>query len=116
LTFPPTRDRLRSFMSYIVTASAQLFRLRRRSHANDVKPEQRDVVHNPTAHKGVLRSCRDGGCFDRFAVVALRACAQLRVGDRSSGRNPRERACCTVYDVGSELTIAALACGTIRSK
>jgi hypothetical protein len=43
--------------------------------------EQFSAKAHGTAGSRLLQSCRDGGCFDRIAVVALMAGAQLPVGE-----------------------------------
>ena len=56
LSFPPASDQLRSFISYVVSAFANGSRWRRRSHVNDVNPQQPRHVHKPPVHKGVTQS------------------------------------------------------------
>ena len=48
---PPTTQRLCSFLSYLVNASTKPAYRPRRSHANDVNPQQPPHVHKPPAHK-----------------------------------------------------------------
>jgi hypothetical protein len=55
LTFPPTRGRLRSFMSYVVSASVHRRTIARRSHVNYVKPRQSQGLTTRTSHKRPLR-------------------------------------------------------------
>jgi hypothetical protein len=42
---------------------AKLLGLRRRSHVNDVKPQQQQGLTTSTSHKGVMRSRLHRGCF-----------------------------------------------------
>jgi hypothetical protein len=55
LTFLPTCDGLWSSISYVVGASRDLSRRLRRSHVNDVNPQQPWHGHKRPAHKGVMQ-------------------------------------------------------------
>jgi hypothetical protein len=85
LTFPRARDRLRSFRSYIPSASNQRPDRPRRSHMNNVNPQQpRDGQRRP-AHKGVKQQHATGspciparaGIFEPARPVS--PCADSRI-------------------------------------
>ncbi len=82
LTFLPACCPVLSFLSYVVRALPARTRPRRRSHANDVNPQQLRHVHKPPAHKATKRSrsrdCPFGSCLGaRSAEEPPAKCLQL---------------------------------------